>query len=337
MQPDVSPSSALDRWWVVAACPPAVSWLTIQSNLGLAAGTVTVYARCLDGYLAACARAGIDPLKANQADVARWIHQLQGLSNATLQLRLVAVRLFYDYLVEEGIRAQNPVGRGRRRATDDGPPERGLLPKLHKQPWIPSDEDWLAVLAAAKTEPIRNRLMIGFAYDAGLRREELCALRTDDVDPAHRMLRVRAETTKTGYGRSVPYSEITGALLQQYLGHRSTLSRARGPLFLSESTRNRATPITLWTWSKVVRGIALRAGVPNFSTHTFRHLCLTDLARAGWELHEVATFAGHRNPATTLLYIHLSGRDLAARLAAGMEQLHAWRLRQVADAFEVTA
>jgi integrase len=95
-------------------------------------------------------------------------------------------------------------------------------------------------------------------------------------------------------------------------------------------------PITLWTWSKVVRGIVLRAGVPSFSTHTFRHLCLTDLARAGWELHEIATFAGHRNPATTLLYIHLSGRDLAARLAAGMEQLHAWRLTQVRDAFEAT-
>jgi integrase/recombinase XerD len=219
----------------------------MQENLGLADGTVTVYARSLDSYLSVCGGAGINPLQANQGDVARWIHQLGGLSNATLQLRLVAVRLFYDYLVEEGIRPRNPVGRGRRRGTDQGPPERGLLPKLHKQPWIPSDEDWLTFLAAAKAEPIRNRLMIGFAYDAGLRREELCALRTDDIDPAHRTVRVRAETTKTGYGRVVPYSEITGSLLQQYLGHRSTLSRARGPLFLSESKRNRAMPITLWT------------------------------------------------------------------------------------------
>jgi site-specific recombinase XerC len=36
-----------------------------------------------------------------------------GLGNATLQQRLVPVRLFYDYLVEEGLRASNPVGRGR--------------------------------------------------------------------------------------------------------------------------------------------------------------------------------------------------------------------------------
>lgn len=71
-------------------------------------------------------------------------------------------------------------------------------------------------------------------------------------------------------------------------------------LFLSESRRNRARPITLWTWSKVVRTLALRADVPRFSTHTPRHLCLTDLARAGWELHAIAGFAGHRNVATTL-------------------------------------
>jgi len=36
-----------------------------------------------------------------------------GLSNATLQQRLVSVRLFYDFLIEEGVRDSNPVGRGR--------------------------------------------------------------------------------------------------------------------------------------------------------------------------------------------------------------------------------
>jgi integrase len=34
--------------------------------------------------------------------------------------------------------------------------------------------------------------------------------------------------------------------------------------------------------------------VPRFSTHTTRHLCLTDLAQMGWELHAIATFADHR-------------------------------------------
>jgi integrase len=80
----------------------------------------------------------------------------------------------------------------------------------------------------------------------------------------------------------------------------------------------------------VVRHIAIAAGVPQFSTHTTRHLCLTDLARMGWELHAIATFAGHRSTETTLTYIHLSGRELADKLARGMDQIHAWRVEMLA-------
>src|SRR5207302_7116918 len=130
--------------------------------------------------------------------------------------------------------------------------------------------------------------------------------------------------------RVVPYSTTSG-MLRRYLEERRLLSMTRGPLFLSASRRNRAQPVSLWTWSKVVRGIALRAEVPRFSTHTLRHLCLTDLARAGWELHAIATFAGHRSLATTLQYIHLSGRELATKLAHGMAEVHAWRVAQIAE------
>lgn len=332
-----------DRWPVLAEHPEAVEWLRIQADLGMSPRTIDAYGRALADYLAVCARDGIEALTANRSAVASYVRDLltrtnrrgenvvniesgAGLANATLQQRLVAVRLFYDYLVEEGRRETNPVGRGRYTAGKAfGHGRRGLVPRLTKLPWIPSDAQWQAVLAMACEEPIRNRVMLALAYDAGLRREELCSLRTEDLDPAHRTIRIRAETTKTRAERVVPYSASTGALLHAYLVHRRGLSQARGPLFLSESRRNHADPITLWTWSKVVRSIAVRAGVPQFSTHTLRHLCMTDLARSGWDLHAIASFAGHRNPATTLQYIHLSGRELALALHRGMEQVHAWR------------
>jgi integrase len=208
---------------------------------------------------------------------------------------------------------------------------------LTKLPWIPTEEQWLDILAVAAEEPVRNRVMLALAYDAALRREELCCLRTDDLDPGRRMLRVRAETTKNRLERVVPYSAPTGVLLSGYLAHRATISRARGPLFLSESRRNHAEPLSLWTWSKVVRRIAVAAGVGQFSTHTTRHLCLTDLARMGWELHAIATFAGHRSAETTLRYIHLSGRELADKLSRGMEQIHSWRVEMLARLGEQAA
>ncbi|MDQ2961014.1 MAG: tyrosine-type recombinase/integrase [Candidatus Dormibacteraeota bacterium] len=342
----------LHRWPALEEQGDAAEWLRVQSDLGLAPRTLDAYARALADYFAVCSRLAVNPLAATRGDVARYVRHLReqphrrtanvvaidsgvGLANATLQQRLVAVRLFYDHLMTEGKRLDNPVGRGRYTPGNrfGGNRERGLIPRFARLPWVPTDEEWQLVLRAASADRIRNRVMFALAYDAGLRREELCVLRTDDIDPAHRTVRVRAETTKTRRGRIVPYSASTGALLGAYLRHRRTLSTARGPLFLSESRRNYAQPITLWTWSKVVRSIALRAGVPRFSTHSLRHMCLTDLARSGWELHGIASFAGHRDLSTTLQYIHLSGRDLAERLSNGMAEVHEWRNRTLAAAF----
>ncbi|MEY9932446.1 integrase/recombinase XerD [Catenulispora sp. GP43] len=244
---------------------------------------------------------------------------------------MVPVRLFYDHLIEEGLRESNPVGRGKytpgRRF---GGHDRGLVPRLVKLPWIPDERQWLELLAVASREPIRNRVMLALSYDAALRREELCTLRTDDLDPAHRTVRIRAENTKNRLERVVPYSVPTGMLLAAYLAHRATISRARGLLFLSESRRNFGDPVSLWTWSKVVRRVADEAGIARFSTHTCRHLCLTDLARMGWELHAISTFAGHRSGESTLRYIHLSGRDLADKLNRTMDHIHAWRTQSLA-------
>jgi hypothetical protein len=211
------------------------------------------------------------------------------------------------------------------------------VPRLTRLPRIPSEQQWLQLLDVARGEPVRNRVMLALAYDAALRREELCSLRTDDVDPAHRMLRIRAETTRNRLERMVPYSASTGVLLSQYLAHRAQVSRVRGPLFLSESRRNRAQPLSLWTWSKVVRRIALASGVERFSAQTTRHLCLTDLARMGWEVHAIASFAGHRHTDSTLRYIHLSGRELADKLNRGMEHIHAWRIQALAGGGAETA
>ena len=326
----------------------AERWLSILANLGHAANTILAYRRALNAYFEFCDLQGKPAQAATSEHIALFVRSMtdcrspagrgvtqarSGLANATMRQRLTAVRLYYDHLVEEGIRSGNPVGHGRYTQAGGfgGARVRALLPRYTSLPWIPNNEEWRAVLQAAKAETQRNRLMLALAYDAGLRREELCSLSTGDLDPANRLLHIRAETTKGRRARIVPYSAPTASLLSGYIAHRRVLTRERGPLFVSESRRNRAAPITLWTWSKVVQAIASDAGVPRLATHTFRHLCLTDLARSGWELHEIATFAGHRSTSTTLLYIHLSGRELAAKFALAAS-VHGSRMAQVEEA-----
>jgi integrase/recombinase XerD len=229
---DVQVSGMLEeKWPVLGRHEQAAGWLHIWVDLGRARRTIDAYARGLAEYLEICDRDGVDPIGANRAQVAVFVRELtsrashhganvvsidsgSGLANATIQQRLVPVRLFYDYLMEEGLRESNPVGRGRYtpgRLFRSG--QRPLVPRMVKLPGIPTDQQWLDVLAESGHDPIRNRVMLALAYDAALRREELCLLRTDDLDPAHRTLRVRAETTKTRRERIVPYSAATGVLL----------------------------------------------------------------------------------------------------------------------------
>ncbi|GLV55850.1 hypothetical protein KDH_26940 [Dictyobacter sp. S3.2.2.5] len=92
---------------------------------------------------------------------------------------------------------------------------------------------------------------------------------------------------------------------------------------MSESHRNASHPLALVSWSKIVQKLALGAGLPQFTTHTPRHLRLTHMARAHMDLHQIALDTGHTSVQTTMLYIHLSGVELTEavnRSLAGFEQ-----------------
>lgn len=344
------------RWSLyptAAACADARAWVELQQKLLRAPKTVDAYARGVDDYLRVCARLGIDVAGATRHDVAAYVEDLahrerpprrqaavdgaptHGLAHRTLHLRLTVVRLFYDYLVECGRRAANPVGRGQYRTGARGGAA-GLIPRRERPPWLPTDAEWRAFLdALTAAEPLRNQLLAYLAYDGALRRGELLALRLADVDFPPQLVRVRPETAKNGAGRVVCYGDATSALLVAYVAHRQALvarygavsgsgtGAGAGALFLSESPRNRARPLGVGTWNQVVQRVARRAGVPQFTTHTFRHLRLTDLARCRLDLHEIASYAGHRHLATTHQYIRLSGTELAARVRGATAQLDA--------------
>lgn len=328
-------------------CPPgtpgrddAARWLRTLVGLGRAPNTVAAYARGISAYLAFCVATARSPLDAGLEHVSLFVGHLRGLpgqrgpnvfdigsgcglSTATLQQRLCAVRLWYDYLKFEGKVDRNPVPRGHRpMGPGSGRGRRGLIQGQTKLPKIPSDTAWRSLCDAVRTEPARNRLMFSLAYSCALRREELVSLRVGDVDAAGHLVTVRAETTKTKRGRVVPYQPEIDPLLGEYLaGWRGRAARGVDRLFLSDSPRNRGEGLTPSSWSKVVERIRDRARVAGFSTHTLRHLRLTHLARGDMKAHELAAFAGHKSVTTTLIYLHLTGRDLAQSVASASERL----------------
>ena len=128
-----------EKWPVLGRHEQAALWLQVWTDLGRAPRTIDAYTRGLAEYLLICEREDVDliceredvdPVTATRAHVAVFVRELtsrphcrggnvvsiesgSGLANATIQQRLVPVRLFYDLLMEEGVRESNPVGRGR--------------------------------------------------------------------------------------------------------------------------------------------------------------------------------------------------------------------------------
>jgi integrase/recombinase XerD len=310
----------------------ATKFLRSLEARGLSSNTVIAYGRSLESlieFTGHLATLRLDPplVHGFLAHLRRTMSRHPGstgafLSQATIAQRLVALRAYADYLVDSQVLRSNPVARGQVRWTAEGAPvptRRGLVPYGKRVPRLPTEEQWTRLLAVLRKSNIRDQLMVTLAYDGALRRDELVTLCLTDFDFAVREVSIRPEHSKNGRGRRLIYSETTSALLRAYLPERRTLRSSRPNLFLSVSPRNRGQALTGYTWGALAARLAQEAVIPGFSTHTLRHLRLTDLAKSGLDIKELALFAGHRGTGTTMSYIHLSGRDLAPAFARASE------------------
>ncbi len=225
----------------------------------------------LDGYIASLKRRG--PKKRGRGGMIEddtRVRSLTGrkLSDNTIAQRIVACRLFYDFLLHKRLRADpiNPITRGND-GRDGRHPTQGPVRRYKRLPWVPSDEVWECfVQHVILNEDARTKAMILLAYDAALRREELMSLRVDDIDWARGLVTIRPEITKGGRMRYVPVSACVLHLVRGYLeGDRRSLIAAYegedlGTIFLSESTRNPGRPLVVGAFDAHQRTGAGKSG-----------------------------------------------------------------------------
>jgi site-specific recombinase XerD len=144
-----------------------------------------------------------------------WQREL-GRAPATIQRRLVAIRMFYDYLAyirEEDV--PNPV-----------------LPRRHYITLgrhLPRDipDEVIAKLFEAIGSHLRDRTMFTLMLHAGLRVGELCHLRVSDVRLTRQQMPFLRLQGKGDQERVVYLSAAAAQLLDQYLEERAEDSPAR--------------------------------------------------------------------------------------------------------------
>lgn len=85
----------------------ACRWINLQEDLLRAPNTVDAYARVVNDWLSFCHACGLTATGAGHDTVALYIRSLHAgrhLSAATIRHRLTVVRLYSDWLCEEGLR-----------------------------------------------------------------------------------------------------------------------------------------------------------------------------------------------------------------------------------------
>ena len=125
-----------------------------------------------------------------------------GLSRAAVQLRFSALRSYYKFLVRNGVAAASPMRKLSLPRPEKRLPRFLTVPQLADLLETPARELKRDAKAKGKVEAtmyFRDAAMLEVVYSCGLRVNELCQLRAEDVDWSGQLVRVRGKGKRSGW------------------------------------------------------------------------------------------------------------------------------------------
>lgn len=289
------------------AQPPHGSADPVETFLAMLAAERGAARNTLDAYrrdLAATREAIGDPAAADGAALNALGDAWSDLAASSLARRCSALRQFYSFLVDEGLREDDPS------AALPRPRARRPLPRLLSHEEV-SAYFARAELEAADDRPHAIRLLcqLELLYGSGLRASELVSLPLGAVPRDVPFLYVSG---KGGQQRMVPVSTRARQALSRWLAARNSGSRH---LFPSRSAAGHMTRVRLF---QLLRELAVRADIDpeRVSPHVLRHAFATHLLEGGADLRVLQTLLGHADISTTQIYTHVESSRLVALVNA---------------------
>lgn len=241
---------------------------------------------------------------AGAGDLSRLGEAWAELAPSTVARRSAALRRFYGFLVDEGLRADDPSSS---------------LPKPRLQRPLPKilEADEVARMFAAVEDrassgealAARNLALLELLYGSGLRATELVSLPRRAVRQGQPFLMLRGKGDKE---RLVPVSERAADAVRKWLPHVRSDS-----IWLFPSGKSHLSRVRLF---QLVRAMAADAGIApdRVSPHVLRHAFATHLLAGGADLRVLQSLLGHADIATTQIYTHVD----AARLVELVNSRH---------------
>jgi integrase/recombinase XerD len=217
----------------------------------------------------------------------------RGLSVNSISRRLVAVKVFFRYLQQEGMLDRNVT------EAMDSPRLWRILPGLLSTRDI---ERLLSLPFGEERQSLRDGALLELMYATGMRVSEVAELKLEDVHFESGYVRCFGKGSKM---RVVPFGEKARERLQRYLAQgRPRFCREGTPRHVFLTYRGR--PFTRKGIWKLVKDYAGRAGVSRpVSPHTLRHSFASHLLANGAPLRVIQEMLGHADIATTQVYTHV--------------------------------
>jgi integrase/recombinase XerD len=281
----------------------------LQAECGLADNTVVAYGRDLARFAEWYAHHG--PPQFRLLTVATFTGYLQhlndvGLATSSIARNLVSVKMFFRYLMLEGVIAESVA-------------DLVNSPKLWQHlPKVLSPEMVDRLLDAPAREdrwPLRDRALLAMLYATGCRASEVCGLAIRDVELSEGYCRCTGKGNKQ---RMVSLNPVARAAVEAYLAKERPSLGTMSPesaLFLSR----RGQPLSRITVWKLVKRYAARIGTSrDVSPHTLRHSFATHMLAGGAEIRALQELLGHASIRTTQIYTHVDH----SRIKAVHEQCH---------------
>lgn len=269
---------------------------------GAAANTLAAYGRDLAGSEVLIG----DLALADRAALARLAGHWADLAPATVARKSSALRQFYGFCLDEGLRGDDPTPALPR------PRTRRPLPRIlsHGEIALLFERAELEA-AAARPGPLRMLALVELLYGSGLRASELVSLPLAAVPRDVPLLTL---TGKGGKARMVPVSGRARQALSRWLAVRPGED---GSPWLFPSRKLHLTRIRLY---QLLKELVARADLDprKVSPHVLRHAFATHLLEGGADLRVLQTLLGHADIATTQIYTHVD----AARLVALVNERH---------------
>jgi site-specific recombinase XerD len=210
------------------------------------------------------------------------------MNPASINLYLVIIRVFYDYLrYEERVDLTNPVKRNCRLRVPKP------LPRSLR------DQEVEKLFGVIKNK--RDIAMFKLMLRCGLRVEEVSNLSLGDIDLKRR--RIIVQQGKGGKGRVVYISDDAHNALVAYLKIRSHYRVKK--VFLVEKGNYKGKPISVRGIQKRIEYYAKKTGL-KVSCHRLRHTMATQLLNADAEIETIQDLLGHNWITTTQRYCKVS-------------------------------